>query len=627
MCGIAGTLDLQAGLAPAEPLVARMARVLAHRGPDDEGLHVEPPVVLGHRRLAILDLSPAGHQPMASPGERFWITYNGEVYNYVELAAELEALGHVFASSCDTEVLLAAFAEWGLGCLERLNGMFAFAVWDRERQALTCVRDRLGVKPFYYTVAGGRFRFASELKALLLDPEVRRAPNGPRVVDFLAYGLIDHTPETLFEGVLQLPAGSYLELRPGEPVPEPVTWYRPRSERAREPGAATVRRLLEDAVRLRLRSDVPVGVSLSGGMDSSSVLALAALARREQGEPPPSSYSARSSDPERDEYRFSETLVEAVGSRNLDVLPTADGLLADLETLLWHLDEPFHAPSVYGHWCVQKLARADGVVVLLEGSGGDEVLGGYHHFHYPAFLLALLRRGRLVRFLRELRARSRLHGVTPGRSLKELARLFAPGAVARRNLPAWLRLEGVAPPRPPAPRPGLVSHLDHGRFVAPLPAYNHVSERNSMAFSIEARCPFYDVRLLEATRGLDVGDLLRDGYSKWALREGVRDVLPGAIVDRADKQGFTTDEERWLRGPLGDEVEEVFRSQRFASRPWFRPDVLLAELEAHRRGENRAWGLWRAYCVERWLQLFVDPERLEPPAAAAPAPVPVGAAG
>ena len=214
MCGIAGILDLRQGLAPAEELASRMTDVLAHRGPDDAGLLVDPPVVLGNRRLSILDLSSAGHQPMGSEDGRFWLTYNGEIYNYKELAQELRARGHRFRSSGDTEVLLHAYVEWGPDCLARLNGMFAFAVWDRRRQELFLARDRFGVKPFYYTVAGGRFRFASEIKALLIDPEVPRRPNDARVFDFLARGIADHTEETMFDGIYQLPPGAYMRVSP-----------------------------------------------------------------------------------------------------------------------------------------------------------------------------------------------------------------------------------------------------------------------------------------------------------------------------------------------------------------------------------------------------------------------------
>src|SRR4051812_3499611 len=275
MCGIAGTLDLERGLAGARELVVEMTDVLAHRGPDDEGVLEDGPVVLGHRRLSIIDLSPAGHQPMSTHGGRLWITYNGEVYNYLEVAEELRSLGHTFGSASDTEVLLHAYDEWGADCLSRLNGMFSFAIWDRERQSLFCVRDRFGVKPFYFTVVGGRFRFASEIKALLLDPAVPRVPNDARVWDFLARGFADHTDETMFEGIMQLRPGHHMTVSPETGIGEQERWYRLTPDRTADADPfATVREKLADSVALRLRSDVPVGTCLSGGIDSSTVVTL-----------------------------------------------------------------------------------------------------------------------------------------------------------------------------------------------------------------------------------------------------------------------------------------------------------------------------------------------------------------
>ena len=222
MCGIAGMVDLRPGLPSAEAVVGRMTDTLSHRGPDDAGLLVDPPAVIGHRRLSVFDLSSAGHQPMATDDAALWITYNGEVYNHIELAAELRSRGHRFRSSCDTEVLLRAYEEWGAAALSRLNGDFAFAIWDRRRRTLFCARDRFGVKPFYYTVAGDRFRFANEIKALLVDGTVPRVPNDARVLDFLARALADHTTETMFEGIWQLPAGSYMLVTAEQGVGKPT---------------------------------------------------------------------------------------------------------------------------------------------------------------------------------------------------------------------------------------------------------------------------------------------------------------------------------------------------------------------------------------------------------------------
>ncbi len=258
-------------------------------------------------------------------------------------------------------MLLAAYAEWGTAMLNRLNGMFAFAVWDSRTSTVLLARDRFGVKPLYYTTAGGRLRFASEIKGLFADDAVPRRANDARVLDFLAYGLADHTPETMFEGIHQVPPGSYLAVRPFEPVPAPVRWYtlRPAAQGSKPLGVRT-RELLDKAISLRLRSDVPVGVSLSGGMDSSSVLAVASSLRTAEGVAPPQSFSARSSDPATDEHRYAEQVVTATGSRNSEVLPSFEGLIDELDSIIWHMDEPFHSPSVYGQRKVDELARNAG---------------------------------------------------------------------------------------------------------------------------------------------------------------------------------------------------------------------------------------------------------------------------
>jgi asparagine synthase (glutamine-hydrolysing) len=612
MCGIAGSLDLLMGREPDEELVAAMTDVLAHRGPDDAGLLVAPPVVLGHRRLSILDVSEAGHQPMVSRDGRYWITFNGEIFNYRELAAELRQVGHEFRTECDTEVLVAAYEHWGRESFPRLNGMFAFAVWDRLREELVCVRDRLGVKPLYYALCDGRFRFASEIKGLLLDPSVACVPNRPRVLDFLATGVTDHTDETLFEGILQLPAGSFMIVRQGTPIAAAAKWYEPRPANLRKPSADELRERLVDAVALRLRSDVPVGTTLSGGLDSSAVTVIATEVRAAEGLAPAMTFSSRCDDPDLDEGRYIAPVLAMTGAPNRDFTPRVTGLLDDLDHLLWHMDEPFHSAAVYGHWQMSVLARSEGVVVLLDGQGGDEALHGYDYLLYPGFLYSSLIRGRLGRMIREVRCRRALKGISVQQSLKELVKLLLPARNRARRPPPWLRSDG-APAGLPLPSRSVRGHHRYGLTVQPLPMYNHQLDRNTMSVSLEARNPFLDHRVVECGLALGPADHLRAGFSKWTLREALRGRLPTAVLDRARKQGFTTDESTWIRGELGDAIEETFRSPAFAARPFFHPAELLSLLERHRSGEEHAAEIWRAYVVERWLELFCDPLLVEPP--------------
>jgi len=435
VCGIAGSLDLVAGLDSAEDLVARMTDAVAHRGPDDAGMLVDLPVVLGHRRLSILDLSSAGHQPMPSDDGRLWITYNGEIYNYKELGDELRSLGRELHTSCDTEVLLKAYEQWGADALPRLNGIFAFAIWDRERQELFCARDRFGVKPLYYPEAAGRFRFASEIKALLLDPAVSRVPNDARVVDFLAYGYTDHTAETLFQGIMQLPGGTHLVVAPGRPVPEPQLWYTPTpAPRTGATRAEELRVRLESAVALRLRSDVPVGTTLSGGLDSSAITVLATKARRAEGLEPAQTFSSRCTDPRIDEWPYIEPVLELTGAPNQDFTPRQTDLLSNLDHVLWHMDEPFHSAAVYGHWMMSVLARSSGVTVLLDGQGGDEALAGYEYLFYPGFFFSTLTHGRVGVAAREAKGREAVQGGSLAHSARELVKVLLPARLRARKL-------------------------------------------------------------------------------------------------------------------------------------------------------------------------------------------------
>jgi asparagine synthase (glutamine-hydrolysing) len=604
---------------PPVELVARMTDVLAHRGPDDAGMFVEPPVVLGNRRLSILDLSPAGHQPMGSDDGRIWLTYNGEIYNYKELAQDLRRHGHRLRSSGDTEVLLHAYLEWGPDCLARLNGMFAFAIWDRSRHELFCARDRFGVKPFYYTTAADCFRFASEIKALLLDPAVERVPNDPRVLDFLVRGFADHTEETMFERIYQLPAGSYVWVSPTRGPGKPERWYRPQATDldGRAPSEA-VRELLTDAVSLRLRSDVPVGTMLSGGLDSSSITALASRLRRAEGVDPPESFTSRCRDPRIDESRYASEVVELTGSRNHEHFPDDRGLLRRLDQVLWHMDEPFHTAGLDSHGRLMEMARQHGIKVLLDGQGGDEAFLGYHFLLYPSIYFTLSRRGRVLKALRELAWRRRANGVSLTASVSEILRFALPHGMRARRRPAWLNPELELPPRP-FPARTARDHQLFGLTVWPLPMYNHQEDRSSFSYSVEARNPFLDYRLVECGLGLGPADFLRNGLSKWVIREAMRDSLPPAIVDRPDKQGFTTDEADWLgRGPLRSEIESVFKSGVFAARPYAVPEVLLAMLNRHGNGEQHTAELWRPFIVERWLRLFIDPVSFRSPVEPAP---------
>jgi asparagine synthase (glutamine-hydrolysing) len=357
-------------------------------------------------------------------------------------------------------------------------------------------------------------------------------------------------------------------------------------------------------------------------MDSSSVLAIATEIQSRRGGEPPESFSSRSSVPAGDEYEHAAALVRMTRSRNTQLLPSDECLVGEVDSLLWQMDEPVHGLAVYAHRKLLEVARSHGIVVLLDGSGGDEALSGYHHFHYPAMLLSLLRSGRLTQFAHEAHARHTVAGVPLARTLKDLLKLVVPYALRPPARPTWI----VEPENLQSrlrPQPGLLEHQLFALERMPLPLYNRINDRNSMTLSMEARNPFLDYRLVEVGLALDVSDLLNSGVTKWVLRQAMRNMLPSEIVDRTAKQGFTCDENLWMQGTLGEAMEDVFLSDSFAARGYFRQDAVLVLLQEHRIGIDHSAELWRAYSLERWLRLFHDPGTLVAPPRAEGAPVPV----
>lgn len=609
MCGIAALFDPSGAL---RPVWARaMADMVRHRGPDGEGyamfagaeLSVTPfagpdtprhfnasqysylprhaqalpdascSALLAHRRLAIVDLSAAGHQPMSYADGRYWIAYNGEVYNHIELRTELESLGHRFVSHSDTEVMLAAYAQWREGCLSRFNGMFAFVLLDRQERRIFAARDRFGIKPLYYRVsAGGQLAFASEIKQFSVLPEWRARLNHQRGYDFLVWGLSEHSDETLFNGVRQLRGGESVslsldDLRPaGHEAGLPVrAWYELKGAAFigdLDAAATRFRELLTDAVRLRLRSDVPVGSCLSGGLDSSAIVCLMHDLLKEQGgSGGQQTFTAYSEGGGFDERPYAREVIAATGVDPYFVSPKLDELFSDLGRIAWHQDEPFSSTSIYAQWKVFELAGARHVKVMLDGQGADEALGGYPVFWGAR--LAGLWRGRCFGTLAaEIGALRTVQGRGHLASLRQMLSSLVPAnwidmarnAGGDRGAPPWLDFQRLrAQPGNPFHAPGqsvrsTVAALSLAQLTRiNLPMLLHWEDRNSMAHSVEARVPFLDYRLVELALGLPDDYKLGQGWTKRILRESLRGVLPERIRLRRDKIGFETPELQWMR--------------------------------------------------------------------------------
>ncbi|WP_207485297.1 asparagine synthase (glutamine-hydrolyzing) [Arenibaculum pallidiluteum] len=605
MCGIAGIVARHGGLEVGR-LIREMTTRVRHRGPDDEGWLVEGRVALGHRRLAILDLSAAGHQPMTSADGRFAITYNGEIYNFIELRSELEAMGHRFRTGTDTEVVLTAFAAWGPECLARLNGMWSFAIHDRLRRTIFASRDRFGEKPFYYVRTEACFAFGSEIRQLLpLLPSTRA--NAALVADFLLTGSPAQSTETFFEGVSSLAAGHFLvydikadrcahgryyslaeRLAAADPSP------------AEEPVAA-LRRTFEDAVRLRLRSDVQVGACLSGGLDSSSISLIAARQNARAGARF-NAVTAISEDPRNNEETYAAEVVKAGDLRWITTRPGYDDFRALLPHVVEHQEEPFPGPSICMQAFVMRAARENGVVVLLDGQGGDETLLGYERYCSP-YCYALWREKGILEAIRGAREAIRnTAGMSAWRLIAQSLLWFVPAARYRY----FIRRGRYLSPRPALP--GWVgsfarSCLDVRALqilemeATGLPALLRYEDKNSMAYSVEARLPFLDHRLVEQCISLEPQLKMQGGWTKWVLRRAMADLLPEGIAWRRNKIGFAAPTDLWLARHRDVMARAVTTSPLIAR---FCDQSRLT----HQFGALDRDSQWRLYSLALWEERF-----------------------
>ncbi len=634
MCGILGILTTRPR-PMLGPLGHRLGTTLRHRGPDDHGWLLAagdalergrsvPPghdadVFLLHQRLSILDLSDAGWQPMADPTGRWFLIFNGEIYNYLELRAELERCGHAFHSTGDSEVLLHAFLEWDQAALRRLVGMFAFAIFDVQAGRAFLARDPFGIKPLYYARPEGAFVFASEIKALLGWPGLRRNVNAPQLYDYLRSGLTDHSELTLFAEVRQLPAGHFLELsRTGNWAGAPEPYAAPLGgepiDVSFDEAAEHVRALFLDNVRLHLRSDVPVGAALSGGTDSSAIVA---AMRAVAPDLELHAFSYVADQPELSEERWIDVAARRAGAVLHKVHPSPDELVSDLDRLIHVQDEPFGGTSIYAQHRVFRAARENGVTVMLDGQGADELLGGYR-FYFISRLASLVRRGGLGRaweFLQSAAAqpaapgRARLAVHCAGSLLPAGLRALSLRAAGRERLPPWLNARwfdergAVVPARRQAR--SLIEHLEQTLTETSLPMLLRYEDRNSMAYSIESRVPFLTPALANYLLRLPEDYLIgRDGTTKNVFRRAMRGLVPDEVLDRRDKIGFATPERQWMT-QLGPWVDQTLRGE--AARAIGALDVqgMVAEWEAVQAGQRPFDArVWRWVNLIRWAERF-----------------------
>ena len=598
MCGIAGLLDL-AGRAVDSATLERMARTIRHRGPDDSGVYAEGSVGLANVRLAVIDTSPAGHQPMASADGRYVIVYNGELYNYRELATELVENGHSFASRTDTEVVLHAYEEWGPDCLHRFNGMFAFAVWDTRTRELFVARDRLGIKPLYYVTIGGTFAFGSEVKALIAAGY--RAQVSP--AGLAEYFTFQNTlsDATLFDGVRMLPAGHSIRVSEGGASARPTLYwdlaFEPDESVAPEEWVEGVRTAFERAVTRQLVSDVPIGSYLSGGLDSSSIALVASRAT-----PRLMTFtggfdleSVTGFEAVFDERAEAEAISRLGPTEHYTMVMHAGDMSWVMPELVWHLEDLRVGMAYQNHYIARLASKF--VTVTLAGTGGDELFAGYP-WRYG-----------LVEDAHDPAEFERRHYEYWTRLVADADKpdFFSPETweTIRAAAPLKAYREVIAP----------AAHLDpatralyfeaktflHGLLV--------VEDRVSMANSLEARVPFLDNELVELALRIPVRLQYDAESGKRILREAMRGLLPDEVLSRP-KQGFSPPDESWYRGPTMEYIRTMLLAPRTMGRGYFQARWVERILAEHSAGRaNHRLLIWSLLCFEWWNRLFVDGEQ------------------
>lgn len=617
MCGISALISKNKNSSLDSSLIQKMTDVISHRGPDGFGYFTQSNQVhLGHRRLAILDCTEAGHQPMHFL-DRYVITYNGEVYNYLEIRAELEQSGYRFKSGSDTEVILASYDKWKDKCLSHFNGMWAFIIYDRLENKVFIARDRFGVKPLYvWSSPEGFFAFASEIKQFTTLPGWRAQLNPHIAGEFLVHGRLDFSQETFFKNVLQvLPGHSALvhvdDFASFEHAAKLETsrWYELKTEELQLPENQIKLQLKEKllaAVKLRLRSDVPVGSCLSGGIDSSSIVCL--MQEQLSGRGQQKTFSALSENKKLDESLYMQTVVKKCLTDHSTTLPRLDNLLEKLDLLAWHQDEPYGSSSIYAQWCVFEKAREKGCLVLLDGQGADEQLAGYPEF-VGAYLNETLRQKGIFEFLRlilVLKARlsfAKIIGKFIRAAYPKLSDFLESLLSKKIQTQKWINLNQAQIEKTKSKesvRDLCLSQMQ-GEHLQMLLRYE---DRDSMAHGIESRVPFVDYQFVEFALSIPSALKLKNGVAKAILRDSMRGVVPDQILDRQDKIGFATAEEDWFRG----EKKEFFRNEILKAiqlSNGFLNSQIIEDFDLMLIGKKPfSSAFWRCISFGRWLQVF-----------------------
>ncbi|MDP2704137.1 MAG: asparagine synthase (glutamine-hydrolyzing) [bacterium] len=633
MCGITGIYDTRGQTPVLEGDLTRMRDTMHYRGPDSAGIYIsfDGRVGLGHRRLAILDLSPAGHQPMNyDKGQRakdLWITYNGEVYNFKELRGDLQDKGYTFKSQSDTEVILAAYAEWGPECVKRFNGMFAFAIWDEANKILFAARDHVGIKPFYYSFENGVFLFGSEIKAILAHPSFKKELCEESVPLYLTFGCVP-APHTLFQGVKKLPAAHCLLLHENGKLeikefwnplafarnPKPET---PNPKQLEDFFVSETKRILEDSIRMQMVSDVPFGCFLSGGIDSSTN---AALMGRALGTPVETfSIGVKDFGEKYNEFEYSRRTAELLGARRHETLAGREELLGFLPEFAEHADDPQADFISFLVYYLAKLTRDSGVIVAQVGEGADELFAGYPQ--YPAFLSSYHVYRRFSPFSRLAApffssnpyVKRLVRGQEPYWGLAvafsgDLSARHSDPALAGEESPAYAIIKNLySEVDRVCPEADMLTRMAYIDLKIRLAEFLLMRvDKMAMAHSVETRVPFLDHRLVELAFQIPESLKLKHGTTKYILKQAVRGVIPDEIINRK-KQGFGAPVKEWLRSPVtAKEFTDIIFNSKIRERGLFDYDSAQKLISAHQSGKaDNTFRIWTLITLSLWYDRWI----------------------
>lgn len=631
MCGIAGIISLNKDCLNN---IRKMTLSQKHRGPDSEGhafigsitriFHSEPNqklfkaseddfLALGHRRLSIIDCTDNGIQPMYDESSNLSITYNGEIYNYIELREELIKLGYKFNSQSDTEVILKSYKAWGANCFTKFNGMWSLAIWDGNKKNLVLSRDRFGIKPLHYALIDGSLYFSSEIKAILSLDNMPRELNLSAAIDFLKYGLNDHNNQTFFTNIYSFPPGCFAEINPLDIKFEPTRFWSLQKKNNNNYSSPfkEFKNLLMNSIRLRMRSDVEVGSCLSGGLDSSSIVCIAnEINKSQNSEQKLKTFHSAFENPKFDERKWVNIVNEYVSSESHIVYPNAENFRNDLSKLIYAQEAPFGSASIYAQWKVMECANKHSIKVLLDGQGADEILCGYRKYYFFYFKY-LIKNFKFLKFLSVFLSFV-FNGDRGFWNLKEGKRYLPKFFQSRlsKDFSNYLTKHGKSLWENRQIDLSADENISERQIEDiekySLPSLLRYEDRNSMAWSIESRVPFLDYRVVQWSVHAPIRFKLSKGVTKYVLRKSLIELVPFEILDRRDKLGFVTAQEDWIKKVLHNDIQSCFRENGQLINELININLLETELNNLVSGKSSIGHplIFRVYMLIKWMKVF-----------------------